>query len=108
MTGRQTKHPAPTRQALPRPKEWRDLLPLLTEQERDELDALLLAPVPWAPFPGPQTRALKSKADIVGYGGAAGGGKGLDLSTPLPCPSGFVRMGDVKVGDLLFDKDGET
>lgn len=74
MTGHRTKRPPP-RQGLPSPKEWRDLLPLLTEQERDELDALLLAPVPWAPFPGPQSRALKSKADIVGYGGAAGGGK---------------------------------
>jgi hypothetical protein len=27
------------------------------------------------PLPGPQTMALESKADIVGYGGAAGGGK---------------------------------
>lgn len=29
----------------------------------------------WKPLPGPQTDALKSKADIVFYGGAAGGGK---------------------------------
>jgi len=30
---------------------------------------------PWKPFPGPQTAALESKADILFYGGAAGGGK---------------------------------
>lgn len=30
---------------------------------------------PWAPLPGPQTMAYESTADIIGYGGAAGGGK---------------------------------
>ena len=30
---------------------------------------------PWIPNPGPQTDAYKSKADILLYGGAAGGGK---------------------------------
>lgn len=29
----------------------------------------------WKPLPGPQTQALESKADILFYGGAAGGGK---------------------------------
>lgn len=29
----------------------------------------------WSPLPGPQTMAYESKADVVGYGGAAGGGK---------------------------------
>lgn len=30
---------------------------------------------PWQPLKGPQTMAYTSQADIVGYGGAAGGGK---------------------------------
>jgi hypothetical protein len=30
---------------------------------------------PWSPLPGPQSIAYNSKADIIGYGGAAGGGK---------------------------------
>ena len=29
----------------------------------------------WKPLPGPQTLAFNSEADILGYGGAAGGGK---------------------------------
>src|SRR5215469_1983075 len=29
----------------------------------------------WKPLPGPQVEALESKADILFYGGAAGGGK---------------------------------
>jgi hypothetical protein len=36
----------------------------------------------WRPLPGPQTMAYESKADIVGYGGAAGGGK-TDLAAGL-------------------------
>lgn len=49
--------------------------------ERAKLErALLLARElkrrnPWQPLPGPQTAGFESKADIVGLGGAAGGGK---------------------------------
>jgi len=32
-------------------------------------------PSSWKPLPGPQMAALESKADILFYGGAAGGGK---------------------------------
>jgi hypothetical protein len=30
---------------------------------------------PWTPFPGPQKEAYESEADVIGYGGAGGGGK---------------------------------
>lgn len=36
----------------------------------------------WQPLPGPQTQAFTSLADVVGYGGAAGGGKS-DLAIGL-------------------------
>lgn len=36
----------------------------------------------WQPSPGPQTTAYNSEADILGYGGAAGGGK-TDLALGL-------------------------
>jgi hypothetical protein len=36
----------------------------------------------WSPLPGPQTLALESKADVLGYGGASGGGK-TDLALGL-------------------------
>jgi hypothetical protein len=52
-----------------------DLASLPAEQ-LEELDALIKAAgVVWQPLPGPQTMALESKADVLGYGGAAGGGK---------------------------------
>jgi hypothetical protein len=50
----------------------------LTPAEREELEQLLahdMAAVPWRPLAGPQTMARESKADIIGLGGAAGGGK---------------------------------
>jgi len=48
----------------------------LTPQERVELDDLLgSVRISWKPQPGPQTAAYESDADVIGYGGAAGGGK---------------------------------
>src|SRR5690606_38254106 len=60
------------------PTDIDELLPYLTDEERAELDALVaadLAERPWVPLPGPQTLAYESKADVIGFGGAAGGGK---------------------------------
>lgn len=65
-------------------EQIRELLPYLTPAERAELDAILAgveAPI-WTPLPGPQQMAYDSEADIVGYGGAAGGGK-TDLACGL-------------------------
>jgi hypothetical protein len=61
-----------------------ELLPFLTGPEKREVEAILAHwdRVPWRPLPGPQTMAYESKADIVGFGGAAGGGK-----TDLACGS---------------------
>jgi len=33
-------------------------------------------------------------------------GKALCLETPIPTPDGFVRMGDLKEGDQVFDEEG--
>lgn len=65
------------------PKEIEELLPHLTRAEREELDELLaddLSSVAWRPLPGPQSLAYYSGADVIGFGGAAGGGK-----TDLAC-----------------------
>lgn len=52
------------------------LLKHLTPEERAEVDALLTQGLPlWMPQVGPQSRALESPADILFYGGQAGGGK---------------------------------
>lgn len=76
---------------------------------RAEFEAGILAATSdmrWVPNPGPQLAAFNSKADELLYGGEAGGGKGLWLQTPLPTPSGWIVMGDVRVGSVLFDEAG--
>ena len=35
-----------------------------------------------------------------------GSAKALCLDTPIPTPSGWVRMGDLKIGDKVFDENG--
>lgn len=58
------------------PAEVRELLPYLTDEERKEVaDLLARDDVLWRPLPGPQYMAYISQADVVGFGGAAGGGK---------------------------------
>jgi len=47
----------------------------LTEDEIKQSDALINSAPIWTPLPGPQTQAYISEADVMGYGGAAGGGK---------------------------------
>lgn len=44
--------------------------------ERAERNATSTSDTPiWSPLPGPQTMAYESTADVVGFGGSAGGGK---------------------------------
>jgi hypothetical protein len=65
------------------PAELKDLERYLTPAERDELYKLIdedLRTTIWRPLPGPQSLAFNSLADVIGYGGAAGGGK-----TDLAC-----------------------
>lgn len=67
--------------------EIRELLPYLTPAERAEVEAILAADTAiWRPLPGPQLLAYQSQATIIGYGGAAGGGK-----TDLACGKTLTR-----------------
>jgi hypothetical protein len=61
-----------------------------------------------APQPGPQTMFLSSSADIVIYGGSAGGAKALKLDTPVPIPSGWTTIGEIRDGDFVFDEQGKV
>lgn len=36
------------------------------------------------------------------------GGKALSLDTPIITPNGYTTMGDIKVGDIIFDENGNT
>jgi len=52
-----------------------ELYQYMTPEEQVEFDKLLTDGLLWVPQPGPQTDAYYSEADILLYGGAAGGGK---------------------------------
>lgn len=52
-----------------------EILRGLSPAELDAVDRILASAPAWLPMLGPQLMAYTSKADVVGYGGAAGGGK---------------------------------
>jgi len=59
------------------------------------------------PQPGPQAAAHASSADVLVYGGAAGGGKALATCTPILTTCGWRLMGDLQAGDFVFCRDGK-
>lgn len=95
--------------------EIKELQRYMTPDERAELDQLVTADVEemvWRPLPGPQTMAYNSKADVIGFGGAAGGGK-TDLACGMALTQHtrtamFRRVGTELIGiiDRLVDLFG--
>lgn len=66
-----------------RATEVGDLLAWMTPAERAEVGKIIASDrAIWRPQPGPQSDAYNSKADVIGYGGSAGGGK-TDLGCGL-------------------------
>jgi hypothetical protein len=56
--------------------ELADMLSYLDDNEKKELDDILRVELPiWTPLTGPQTAAYETPADVLYYGGSAGGGK---------------------------------
>lgn len=70
------KDPTPSTLGDIKPTEIAALLPFMSQEEIEQLDGLLTQGLPlWMPQVGPQTWAYESQADILYYGGSAGGGK---------------------------------
>lgn len=88
------------------------LMEQLDGLDEDEFESRLAdahgitAGLKWLPNPGPQTDAYLSEADVLLYGGAPGGGKMTSLNTRLLMPSGWTTMGEIRVGDQVFDENG--
>ena len=73
-------------------REVEALLPYLTDEERRELGRCLAVAPLWMPLPGPQALAYTSQADVIGYGGAAGGGK-----TDLACGKALTQHKQIMI-----------
>lgn len=74
--------------------EIEELAGYLSPEERAEFEQLLAADIaerPWVPLPGPQSLAYESDADVIGFGGAAGGGK-TDLACGLALTKHYVAQ----------------
>ncbi len=80
----------------------------LSGQQRADLEASLspLFNRLWKPQEGPQTAGYYSQADLMLYGGEAGGGKGLKPETPVLTPFGWKAIGKLKIGSAVCATDG--
>ena len=98
--------------------EIAELYDYLDDAEREEIGRILAAAGDvWVPLPGPQTDAYNSPADILYYGGAAGGGKS-DLLLGLALTrhqrsiiyrrehTQNVALVDRLLGEILQSRDG--
>jgi hypothetical protein len=55
---------------------------------------------------GKTVLANLAKMPHVLVAGATGSGKALALDTPIPTPRGWTTMGEIQVGDEVFDENG--
>ena len=93
-----------------------DELDNLDPEDLAELEYLLSQEPIWSPLKGPQEMAYESPAHVVGYGGAAGGGK-TDLAIGLALTQhrriGIFRQNGTeltaivdRIGEILGSRDG--
>jgi len=59
-------------------------------------------------FFSPHVAMTRNYPPGVAITGSPGGGKALALDTPIPTPSGWTTMGDLEVGDEVFDENGHV
>jgi len=58
-------------------------------------------PLPW------QIEPWKDRSPVLLLTGAAGGGKALHVETPILTMKGWLTMGEIHPGDVVFDENGE-
>ena len=75
------------------PEYNRTMVDLVNMGSMDKDMALLLADL------------VTNKASLLVVG-ATSTGKLCDVNTPVPTPNGFVKLGDIEVGDIVFDENG--
>lgn len=89
-----------------------EILSLIEElppgQRQELVDTALKATkdLVWVPNDGPQRAAYECEADELFYGGSAGGGKESDVNELVLTPTGWVKIGSLKVGTKLCAVDG--
>lgn len=54
-----------------------------------------------------QKAFLRTEAFEALFGGGAGGGKELSVNTVIITPNGWATIGELKVGDFVFDENGD-
>ena len=75
------------------------------ETELKEIDSTKSMALP-EPHSIEQRMFIESECDVTIYGGRAGGGKCQVLCSQIVTSNGFVTVGDIQVGETVFDERG--
>ena len=75
----------------------------MREWPKDSINDADLNPVP---FHIGQKLCYDSTRRIIAMSAGSQGGKDVAIDTLIPTPGGFVRMGDIEVGDIIYARDG--
>lgn len=94
----------------PRCREWNFSSSDENEQEVVRLSDARISIVPRLPTLHPQMDIFFGgglvQTSTMLLGAEPGFGKDLALDTPIPTPTGWTTMGEIKVGDSVFDEEG--
>jgi hypothetical protein len=55
-----------------------------------------------------EAEEMSAELDEFLYGGAAGGGKLLEIDTRVPTPSGWSTIGSIRPGEFVLGRDGQA
>lgn len=75
----------------------------LADLTEPEIEALL---ADWGFWARPEQRAPVGQWTLWARVAGRGEGKALDITTPIPTPDGWTKMGDLAIGDTVFDQAG--
>ena len=88
-------------QYLENASTWADEVVDRIEGKQDYQGDLL----PWGKSAG---KVALRPGEVSLWGGYNGHGKALSLDTEIPTPDGWTTMGALRVGDIVFDENGNT
>lgn len=77
-------------------------------QAKERLRSRAKAKHTFLPWPKCNQSFEFRRGEVTVWAGQNGHGKALSIDTPIPTPNGWTTMGDLRVGDVVYDERGRV